>query len=182
MLETSPEEKTVPFSTAMILCGFFLALAVILGVGGYYIGKLQTEKTALANRIVPTPVVEETAQTASQTLIATVEYRGGMCPDGQPCGSKYEILTNEVINKDGEPYQQLQVEQVEELLATISEADFEQIQAVPFEGECPVNYDGQETIYTLYTADEVVAILPSCTYALDDTIPLIALLNTLIGQ
>ena len=81
--------------------------------------------------------------------LVSVTTRGGECPDG-PCGS------TTVIERDGRVHQTAPVEAemgaiAGDLLSVLDGAvratDFAAIRARPFTGECPVNFDGQETIY-----------------------------------
>ena len=51
--------------------------------------------------------------------------------------------------------------------------DFDVVRAVPFEGECPVNFDGQEVIYE-FGAPSGVERIASCETAIDPDHPLFA--------
>lgn len=81
--------------------------------------------------------------------LVTVTVRGGDCPEG-PCGS------TTVIGRDGRVHRTAPVgvemgvvaDDVFTALETaVKTTDFDVIRARPFTGECPVNFDGQETIY-----------------------------------
>ncbi len=81
--------------------------------------------------------------------LVTVTVRGGECPEG-PCG------TTTVIERDGRVHQTAPVPAEIGALAgdlfaaletAVNTTDFDVIRARPFTGECPVNFDGQETIY-----------------------------------
>jgi hypothetical protein len=81
--------------------------------------------------------------------LVAVTVRGGECPDG-PCGS------TTVIERDGRVHQTAPVvaemgalsgDLLSALDAAVRTTDFAAIRARPFTGECPVNFDGQETIY-----------------------------------
>jgi len=81
--------------------------------------------------------------------LVTVTVRGGECPDG-PCGS------TTVIERDGRVHQTapmaaeigaLTGDVLTALDTAVKTTDFDVIRARPFTGECPVNFDGQETIY-----------------------------------
>ena len=81
--------------------------------------------------------------------LLTVTVRGGECPEGA-CGG------TTVIERDGRVRQtapaaadlgQVPPDVLTALDAAIKTTDFDVIRARPFTGECPVNFDGQETIY-----------------------------------
>jgi hypothetical protein len=81
--------------------------------------------------------------------LVSVTVRGGECPEG-PCGS------TTVIERDGRVHQTAPVVAemgalTGDLFTTLETAvrttDFDVVRARPFTGECPVNFDGQETIY-----------------------------------
>ena len=102
-----------------------------------------------------------------------IETRGGECPDG-PCGSVI------VVEGDGRLHQvrptdavlaQLSPELLDAIRIEIEQANFPLIESRPFTGECPVNFDGQETIYTFHTAsgDERIA---TCEVEIDPNHPL----------
>ena len=86
---------------------------------------------------------------AASGPLVTVTTRGGECLDG-PCGG------TTVIERDGKVHQTVPVvadlgqvpgDVLTALDAAIKTADFNAIRAVQFDGECPVNFDGQEFIY-----------------------------------
>ncbi len=81
--------------------------------------------------------------------LVSVTVRGGECPEG-PCGS------TTVIERDGRVHQTAPVaadmgaltgDTFRALEAAVQTTDFAAIRARQFTGECPVNFDGQETIY-----------------------------------
>lgn len=81
--------------------------------------------------------------------LATVTVRGGECPQGA-CGG------TTVIERHGRVHQTLPVatelgqlpkDLLSALEAAVNTADFDLIRARPFTGECPVAFDGQETIF-----------------------------------
>ena len=81
--------------------------------------------------------------------LVTVTVRGGECPEG-PCGS------TTVIERDGRVHQTAPVaaemgalagDVLSALDTAVKTTDLAAIRARPFTGECPVNFDGQETIY-----------------------------------
>lgn len=62
----------------------------------------------------------------------------------------------------------------------LSVADFEALGSRPFTGECPVNFDGQELIYTFYGATGEIR-LASCEVELDPSHPLFAAIEAGLG-
>ncbi|CAN5580605.1 hypothetical protein BH20CHL7_BH20CHL7_06440 [soil metagenome] len=115
----------------------------------------------------------------ASTPLVTIETRGGECIDG-PCGSQV------VIERDGTVRQlvpaeaelgKLPPDALTALDAAIKTADFSAIRAVPFQGECPVNFDGQEFVYE-FGAPGGVERIASCETAIDDAHPVFAALTT----
>ena len=105
--------------------------------------------------------------------LVTVTTRGGECPDG-PCGSTL------VIERDGRLHQtvpealELGVVPTDALSAldvAIMTTDFGALRARPFTGECPVAYDGQESIYE-FGAPRGVERIASCETEIDPAHPL----------
>jgi len=110
--------------------------------------------------------------------LVTITTRGGECPAG-PCGG------TTVIERDGKVHQtvpvaadlgQVPADVLTALDAAIKTADFNVIRAVQFEGECPVNFDGQEFIYE-FGAPGGVERVASCETRIDPAHPLFAALN-----
>lgn len=105
--------------------------------------------------------------------LVTVETRGGHCRLG-PCGGTV------VIERDGrvhatapEPAElgTLPDHLRRGLEQAVRSADFARLRARPFTGECPVNFDGQEQVYTFTTASGPVR-LASCEVEIDPSDPL----------
>jgi hypothetical protein len=67
------------------------------------------------------------------------------------------------------------------LEAAIDAADFDAIRSVPFTGECPVNFDGQEQIFEFSTADGIERIA-SCETEVDPAHPLFATVEALLAN
>lgn len=107
--------------------------------------------------------------------LVTITSRGGECMDG-PCGSVVVIERDGTVRSDdpaAAPLGIMPAETLTALDAAIKTTDFEVIRAVPFDGECPVNYDGQEFIYE-FGAPGGVERIASCETAIDDAHPVFA--------
>ena len=105
--------------------------------------------------------------------LVTVTTRGGECLDG-PCGNVIAIAENGQVHQvEPEPASlgEVPAEILSALDAQIKTADFTTLRAVPFEGECPVNFDGQEIIYE-FGAPTGVERVASCETAIDPDHPL----------
>jgi hypothetical protein len=107
--------------------------------------------------------------------LVTVETRGGRCVDG-PCRATV------AIERDGRVHatapQPVELSRLPDgvrlgLEQAIRTADFARLKSRPFTGECPVNYDGLEQIYTFATAGGPVR-LASCEVEIDPSDPLFA--------
>jgi hypothetical protein len=97
--------------------------------------------------------------------LVTFEASGGECPQGE-CGIRADIFRDgRVVRTDGMT-QLVDPPSLERLIAQVENADFAAILAVPFTGECPRNYDGQEQTYTFHVADPPV-VVASCTTFVD---------------
>jgi hypothetical protein len=107
--------------------------------------------------------------------LVTVTTRGGDCLDG-PCGS------TTVIERDGRVHQtaptdanlgQLPGDILSALTVAIRATDFAAVRSVPFVGECPTAFDGQETIYE-FGAPGGVERIASCESKVDPAQPVFA--------
>ena len=105
--------------------------------------------------------------------LATVTVRGGECPQGA-CGG------TTAIERDGRVHQtvpvakelgQLPDELLTALSAAVNTADFDVIRAKRFTGECPVAFDGQETIFE-FEAPGRTQRIATCETEIDPTHPL----------
>ncbi len=105
--------------------------------------------------------------------LVSIETRGGECPAGA-CGRLVNIdadgAVHQVIPKD-EILGTVPGPALDALRIEIEQANYPLLQSRPFTGECPTNFDGQETIYTFHatTGDEEIA---SCKVAIDPNHPL----------
>jgi hypothetical protein len=122
-------------------------------------------------------------ETPLEGPIVTVDSRGGRCVDG-------ECLATVVIERDGRVHDTVPESADrgrlrDDLRAALEEAvastDFERLRSRPFTGECPVNYDGQEQIYTFTTVSGPVR-LASCEVEIDPSDPLFVAVENAFGS
>ena len=107
--------------------------------------------------------------------LVTVTTRGGECMDG-PCGSVVVIERDGTVRQGQEGRESLGTvpgETLSALDAAINTTDFAVIRAIPFQGECPVNFDGQEVIYE-FGAPSGTERVASCETAIDEAHPVFA--------
>jgi hypothetical protein len=105
--------------------------------------------------------------------LVSVTVRGGECPEG-PCGS------TTVIERDGRVHQTAPVvaemgalsgDLFTALETAVRTTDFDVVRARPFTGECPVNFDGQETIFE-FGAPGGIQRIATCETDVDPNHPL----------
>lgn len=118
--------------------------------------------------------------TKTKNPIVEVRFEGGLCPESV-CSTTYTFHENGEVMMNGEVRLTLNENRVNNLKELISEANFEDIRSNPFSGTCPSAYDGREATYTFYPEDKQ-EIIPSCTYNIDDTMPLFAEVGRIIDQ
>jgi len=115
--------------------------------------------------------------------LVTITTRGGECPEGA-CGS----VT--VIERDGTVHitqpNEFEVGTVPpdvlaRLDAAIRATDYTVLRSIPFVGECPVNFDGQEAIFE-FGAPGGVQRIASCETAIDPAHPLFAAVDAAMGS
>jgi len=118
------------------------------------------------------PAVGSLVPLGSDPLVS-VTVRGGECPEGA-CGS------TTVIERDGRVHQTAPVaaemgaltgDLFKALETAVKTTDFDVIRARPFTGECPVNFDGQETIFEFGAPDGTQRIA-TCETDVDPNHPL----------
>lgn len=105
--------------------------------------------------------------------LVTVTVRGGECPEGA-CGG------TTVIERDGRVHQTAPVagelgalsgDLFTALDTAVKTTDFDAVRARPFTGECPVNFDGQETIFE-FGAPSGTQRIATCETEIDPNHPL----------
>ena len=105
--------------------------------------------------------------------LVTITTRGGECFEG-PCGSVTAIAQNGEVHQvepDVAELGTVPAEILSALDAQIKTTDFATLRAVPFQGECPVNVDGQEVIFE-FAAPTGVERIASCETRIDPDHPL----------
>ena len=146
-------------------------------------------QTPVASSAPPTasptaPSAEPSAPVvASGEFLLTLAYRGGHCRTG-PCDRTV------ALDRDGGVHQVAPVEQAlgelppdlfAEVRKQLSVTDFEALGSRPFTGECPVNFDGQELIYTFHGATGEIR-LASCEVELDASHPLLLAIENALAS
>lgn len=101
----------------------------------------------------------------------TVFSHGGLCPDGE-CTLLVAVTDAGAFSsapRFGEAVVgTIDPELVQRLNTAAAAADFDAIRAVPFEGTCPLAFDGMEDVYTFHV-DGVEEKVASCESAIDET-------------
>src|SRR3954454_1141638 len=106
--------------------------------------------------------VAATAGTAASKPIVTVTRHGGLCITGSECRSTLRI-SDTTISGEGFRPRRLAPADRAALLAAIGKLSLRSLKAHPFEGTCPIAYDGSEAIYRFRGFPRAVA---SCRYDL----------------
>lgn len=99
--------------------------------------------------------------------LASLERRGGVCASTKSMCDDVTTLTGDgnITYGSGEHYQ-VSGEDLAKLKELIAKTDFAAIRTHKFSGTCPMAYDGQESVYTFYTAGGPER-LASCEIAFD---------------
>ena len=105
--------------------------------------------------------------------LVSVTVHGGECPEGA-CGGTTVIERNGRVHQTAPAAAELGAlapNVLTALDAAVKTADFEVIRARPFTGECPVNFDGQETIFE-FGAPGGMERIATCETDIDPNHPL----------
>jgi hypothetical protein len=115
--------------------------------------------------------------------LVTVELRGGLCAAG-PCDRMVTLERDGRVHSAEKPPNDLGVvpaEAMAALTAAIQSTDYVALKSRPFTGECPVNFDGQELIFTL-AAGSGTQRIASCEVDIDWGHPLFMALGVALGS
>ena len=115
--------------------------------------------------------------------LVTITTRGGECPEGA-CGSVTLIErdgTVHITQPDEFEVGVVPPDILAALDAAIRATDFTVLRSIPFVGECPVNFDGQEEIYE-FGAPGGVQRVASCETAIDPDHPLFVAVSAAMGS
>ncbi len=136
--------------------------------------------TPLATRPLATALMP-TAPVPAGPLV-TVQTRGGMCP-GAPCGSTLILERDGRVHLTAKPPNDLGTvppATLAALDAAIRSTDFVALKSHPFTGQCPTDFDGQETVYDFGTPGGIETIA-TCEVAVDFGSPLFVAVAAALG-
>ena len=125
-------------------------------------------------RCRPTPV--------SAGPLVTVQTRGGMCPGG-PCGTTLVLERDGRVHLAAKPPNDLGIvppATLAALDAAIRTTDFVALKSHPFIGQCPTDFDGQETVYE-FGAPGGIETIATCEVAVDFGSPLFVAVAAALG-
>jgi len=106
--------------------------------------------------------------------LVSIDAHGGHCLEGA-CGAVTTIFRNGrlTVQGSGDPVTDaVDPSLLATLGAAVDSADYARIMAVPFTGECPTAFDGQELTYTFHPAGRAPVTFSSCEVAIDPAEPL----------
>jgi hypothetical protein len=129
---------------------------------------------AACSGVVPVP--------ANQTVLMTVELRGGECPAGA-CGTTVTLDRDGRVHQAAKPPNDLGVVPAQPLAAletAIRATDFAALRGHRFTGECPTAFDGQEIVFEFATPGGTERIA-SCEVDIDFGSPLFVAVSTALG-
>ena len=162
---------TRPVSFRMRLRARLIRLAMLLAVAAMSTGALAACSSAGSVTIPGTGP------------LMTVSMRGGMCMDG-PCDRSVIVERDGRVHESAKPPNDLGVvatEAMQALTAAVQAADYTAIKAVPFTGECPVAFDGQELIFE-FNVGAVTQKIASCEVEIDWSNPLFVAIAVALGE
>jgi hypothetical protein len=97
---------------------------------------------------------------ASPRPLLVIDAQGGRCVDG-PCESQTTIRRDARLFIDGAEHV-IETNAFQAFAAAVDAADYAAITAVPFAGECPTSFDGQELTYTFNPVGRPSVTFSSC--------------------
>lgn len=114
--------------------------------------------------------------------LLTVEMRGGLCAGGS-CDRMITLERDGRVHSAAKPPNDLGVvpaEAMATLTAAVQRADYTVLKSHRFTGECPVNFDGQELIFTFAVGGGTQRIA-SCEVDIDWGQPLFVAVGVALG-
>ena len=127
-----------------------------------------------------------TPQTSTDSAVplVVVVASGGHCMEGQ-CEATTTILRDGTLTIDGGPEPvvvHVDSSLVAPLTAAVDAADYATITSVPFTGECPIAFDGQELTYTFRPVGRDAVTFSSCEVEIPVNHPLFRALEAVMIQ
>ena len=120
-----------------------------------------------------------------QKVLLKVERSGGECSYGG-CYSEIFIYQDGMYLYKEKTQQELKgsfsKEEIKKLEELISAEDFKKIKSKKFTGQCPVEYDGSELIYTFYQSNGESERIASCEFEVDKNSPLFKHVSELLNK
>jgi hypothetical protein len=157
------------------MIGRSIGMTALVGAIACLSGTSFVPTPALAQQAMPTP--------KSEIFLVKIQFRGGMRatatipellirPDGL-----YRSSNGVSPPKSGF----LSNQELRLLKQRIKQADFKAIKSKPFQGTCPIAYDGTEIVYLfqLHQVHQGVEEISTCKYAINGKSPLFQQLNRL---
>jgi hypothetical protein len=114
--------------------------------------------------------------------LVTLETRGGMCVGG-PCGTTIVIERDGRVHQAAKPPNDLGIvppAALAALDAAIRTTDFTALKSLPFTGQCPTAFDGQEIVFE-FGAPGGVQRIATCEVDVDFGSPLFLAASTALG-
>jgi len=120
-----------------------------------------------------------------QKVLLKVERRGGECSYGGCYSEIFIYQDGEYLYKE-KTQQELKgsfsKEEIKKLGELMSTDDFKKIKSKKFTGQCPVEYDGSELIYTFYQSNGENERIASCEFEVDKNSPLFKHIGELLSK
>jgi hypothetical protein len=125
--------------------------------------------------------LDQTTPNNSDQQILKVYSHGGLCMKDQQCSNTTILTKDGSVLKESQKTKKLTPQEITQLRDIIKNTNFSKIKSGKFTDVCPMAYDGQEIIYTIYASDTTEE-LPSCTYNIDPNDPLFNFIHKKILQ
>ena len=138
--------------------------------------------TALAIALVVAAACNSGVSIPGTGPLVIIETRGGMCPAGA-CGDTITLERDGRVRSASKPPNDLGVvpaDAMAALTAAIQSTDYLALKSHPFTGECPVNFDGQELIFTFAVGGGTQRVA-SCEIDIDWGHPLFVAVGVALG-